>query len=69
MKKELDAALWAHTNLTIFSAIVSLLEGGVLKGVSAAKAAEKIRKICMDEEQRQLRDLDKATSTLTSKTN
>lgn len=67
MRKNLDTALWAHTNLCTFEAVVALLEGGVHKGTSADKSATKIIKICLEEQRRQLGDLDKATAALASK--
>lgn len=59
--KKIDEALHAHTNLNLFGAIVTLLEGGHLYGGNNA-AAKRIRAICLKEQQRQLRILDKATA-------
>ena len=44
-----------HTNLTIFAAVVSLMEGGHLYGSSPHKTAEKIISLCKKEQQRQLK--------------
>ena len=66
---DLDKALWAHTNLNTFEAVVALLEGGVHKGTSAAKAAQRIIKICLEEERRQLGVLDEAKANLARRTN
>lgn len=46
-------AAQAHTNLTTFEAVVSVLEGGCVYGDNAA--ARKIIKICKAEQQRQLK--------------
>lgn len=66
IRELIDTALWAHTNLATFESVVALLEGGVHKGTSANKSAQKIIKICLEEECRQLGVLDKAKAKLAS---
>lgn len=56
-------AAQAHTHLCIFGSIIAILEGGAIRG--HIKSAEKIIKICLQEQQRQLRIYDKALSKLT----
>ena len=66
MKKNLDAALRAHTNLNTFAAIVAMLEGGTVysTGINGSqdKTASRIIRLCHQEQQRQLRKLDAATA-------
>ena len=50
----------AHTNLTMFGAVISLLESGCLYGNTPFKTAEKIIKLCKAEQQRQLRLYEEA---------
>lgn len=51
----------AHTDLTVFHAVVAILEGGTLSGdTSARSAASKIIAICEAEKGRQLKKLDAA---------
>lgn len=57
--KNIKTAMDAHTNLTMFSAIVALLESRCFYG-NETTAARKIRAICLAEQQRQLRIMDKA---------
>lgn len=56
--KNVQAAMDAHTNLTIFAAVVEILEGGTIKG--DIPATNKIIAICKAEQGRQLRLMDKA---------
>lgn len=58
--KNISAAARAHSNLCVFGAIVAMLEGGVIEGLSAEKAKEKIIRICKQEQQRQLTLFDQA---------
>lgn len=53
----------AHTNLNIFSAIQSILEGGHIYG-DTNKAAGRIIQICNKEMQRQLKLMDVAEAKL-----
>jgi hypothetical protein len=57
-RSHIIAAAYAHTELNIFVALVSILEGGALYTPKAQKAANKIIGICKIEEQRQLRIFD-----------
>lgn len=56
-----DAAADAKVRLYTFAAVVALLEGGTLPGgsKSAYTTANKIIKLCKDEQQRQLREWDR----------
>lgn len=57
------AAAHAHSNLNIFAAIVSILEGGHIYGPgagSACRTADKIITLCKAEQARQLAAYDKA---------
>lgn len=56
--KNVQAAMYAHTNLTVFAAVVEILEGGTIKG--EIPAVGKIIAICKAEQQRQLRLMDQA---------
>jgi len=56
------AAAEAHTNLNIFAAVVSLMDGGHVYGPSADSAAQTARKIvqlCKAEQRKQLLIYDK----------
>lgn len=55
-----QAAMDAKTNLHVFGAVVSILEGGSLAGGSSDASAKKIIAMCQAEQQRQLRAMDKA---------
>ena len=59
--KSMAAAMDAHTNLTIYGAIVAILEGGTLSG-NVGGAPARIIKICKAEQQRQLTLMDKAVA-------
>jgi hypothetical protein len=52
-------AMEAHTNLNVFASIQAILEGGCVYG-GENKAAKQIIKICLAEQQRQLKLMDKA---------
>lgn len=63
MKKNINAATHAHTNLNTFHSIVVILEGGTLYGdesKSGNKTANKIIELCKAEQQRQLKIYDEA---------
>lgn len=60
--KSMQAAMEAKTNLHIFGAVVALLEGGTLSGYTG-NAHARIIKICQDEQQRLLKQMDKAVAT------
>lgn len=63
--KQMAAAMHAHTNLTVFATVVAILEGGTLSGYSGTAAARIIR-ICHQEQQRQLKIMDKAVASAQS---
>ena len=58
-----DAA-HAHTNLTIFHAIINMLEGGVLYGPRPQRKAAQIVRLCKAAAQTELAAMDRATSAL-----
>jgi len=63
IKQEIDTAMRAHTNLSIFAAVVTLLEDGLYGGSPAADdAAAKIIKIAKKAQQVQLRSMDTAVA-------
>jgi len=59
------SAAKAHTRLNCFASLVAILEGGCLPGGSrtADATAEKIIKLCKQEQQRQLRLFDTLSAT------
>lgn len=57
--QHLHAAAEAHTNLTVFHAVISLMEGGHLYGNTPQQSAARIIAICKSEAHRQLRTFDK----------
>ena len=59
-KKHIDDAMWAHTNLTVFHAIVAMLEGGTIRGSAADATAQRVIAICKKETYRQLKLMDSA---------
>lgn len=59
-KDHLKEACQAHTNLNIFAAVVSLLEGGHLYGCDNDAAAQRIIGICKREQDKCLRRYDHA---------
>ena len=58
-----DAAVH-HSTLSAFTAVIVILEGGLVYDSAADKAKERIIKIAQQEEQRQLRKYDKAMAKL-----
>lgn len=52
----------AHSDLNIFAVVVSILEGGHLYLPTSRRAANKVIRICKDEQQKRLRDYDRAVS-------
>lgn len=67
MKTVAKAAAEAHTNLNIFAAVMSLMEGGHVYGPdagSAATTARKIIRLCLAEQQKQLMIYDKNITAL-----
>lgn len=67
MKTAAKAAAEAHTNLNIFAAVMSLMEGGHVYGPdagSAATTARKIIQLCKAEQQKQLVIYDKNIAAL-----
>lgn len=65
--KAARAAAEAHTNLTMFASVVSLLDGGHIYGPPPASVQTIIR-LCHREQQRYLRAYDEAIAKLASKT-
>ncbi len=64
-KRVIAEAAGAHTNLNIFAAVVTLLEGGHLYGANDAlgdTAQNRIIRICQSEQARWLRKYDAATA-------
>jgi hypothetical protein len=64
MSEPMKRAMHAHTNLNTFATIVRILEGGMVYGPtsdSAGRTAKKVLAICLQEQQRQLKAMDKAT--------
>lgn len=59
MRKHVEEAMNAQTNLAVFGAVQSILESGAIHGPTPAAAA-RIIKICLAEQQRQLRIMDRA---------
>lgn len=59
--KAMDDAMRAHTNLTVYGAIVAILEGGTLSGNVGGTPA-RIIAMCQKEQQRQLTLMDKAVA-------
>jgi hypothetical protein len=53
-------AAQCHTDLNIFAAIVSILEGGVIYTPYARRTSAKIISICQKEQQRLLQNYDAA---------
>lgn len=56
-EKAVNEAAEAHTNLTVFAAVVALLESGCVRGHS--EAADSIIRICKNEQQIYLREYDR----------
>lgn len=66
MEKDIELAAQAHTNLNIFAAVVGLLESGTIYPVgTASNSAQKIVKLCAQEQQRQLHIYDRTMRKLT----
>jgi len=59
-EQHIREAARAHTNLTVFGAVVAILEGGCIYGDNAT--ANRIIKACNDEMRRQLHVFDKHTA-------
>ncbi|OZI64591.1 hypothetical protein CAL20_02740 [Bordetella genomosp. 4] len=53
-------AMHAHTDLTVFGAVIAILEGGCLYEPLSNEAAQQIIKICKREQQRHIRAVDAA---------
>jgi hypothetical protein len=58
--KDLTAAIYAHNDLSIFAAVVGLLESGVVYSLRGKKTADKIIDICKAATHVQLRVRDAA---------
>ena len=63
-KDYLKEACQAHTNLNTFAAVISILEGGHLYGAFSDAAAQKIIRICQQEQARCLTRYDAAVAAL-----
>lgn len=50
----------AHTNLSMFGAVIALMESGCIYGPTPHKTVEKIVNLCKAEQLRQLRLYDEA---------
>lgn len=57
---EIKKAMHAHTDLTVFGAVIAILEGGCLYSPSSNTAAQQIINICQQEQQRHIRVVDAA---------
>lgn len=57
--QHLERAAWAHTNLNMFDAVISLLEGGHLYGTGSQESVDRIISICRMETAKQLRLYDR----------
>lgn len=64
----IEKAVRAHTNLSTFACVVSLLEGGHVYGGNPRtdRAAQKIINLCIAEQQKLLRDYDAARDLILS---
>jgi hypothetical protein len=60
----LENATHAHTNLSMFYAIIALCEGGLFYGPRPSKALSKIIKICKSEAVKELKQLDAGRAAL-----
>ena len=67
MNKNLEAALHAHSDLAVFSAVMVMLEGGTIHGDDHGASASIIA-ICKKETIRQLRMMDAAVAALNKAT-
>lgn len=64
-KELLKIGKCTHTNLTVFQAVIAILEGGcIYAGVDSHVAAERIIAICKRENQRLLKKMDAADAAL-----
>lgn len=54
----------AHTNLTVFHAVIRLLEGGTLYGARPQRPAQQIIKLCQRAAQSELAAYDRARSAI-----
>lgn len=61
-KKAISEAAGAHTDLNIFAAVVTLLEGGHLYTSQGTDSAQRIIRICQAEQAKCLRRYDAATA-------
>jgi monomeric isocitrate dehydrogenase len=53
-----QAAAEHHTTLNTFASVVALMEGGTIYDAAANATAQKIIKLCQQEQQRQLTKMD-----------
>lgn len=60
MTHSVERAARAHTNLTVFHAVIILLESSLLHGDKAQADAAKIIRLCTSARQRQLEEYDDA---------
>ncbi len=66
LRKYISNVAQAHTDLSIFSSVISLLEGGAIYTKTGHTTAARIIKICSAEAQRQLKSYDKNCALLFS---
>jgi hypothetical protein len=67
-KDNIKNASEAHTNLTIFHAVIAILEGGCIYGQKADNAAQKIIKACKCAAYQQLKVYDAETKKASAST-
>lgn len=60
MRKHIEDAAVARSNLNIFYAVMGALENGTIRGASADRAARRIIDICKKEAGAQLKAMDAA---------
>lgn len=66
-RNHIETALRAHTNLSIFAQVESILEGLYGGSPTANKSAQRIIDICKQEQTRQLRRMDAAIESIEGK--
>lgn len=66
-KTTIQRAAEAHTDLTVFGIVASILEGGHLYRPGSNKSAQRIIDICHREQQRLLSEYDNAVGLITGK--
>jgi len=61
MKRRMHRAAEAHTNLSMYGAIISLCESGSFYTARPHNTLRKIIRMCKEQQQRELEVMDKAT--------